>query len=159
PRLCRRSRCGAAPGRDRADAPHGQVDRRRAVQPGAGHPVVDRQEQRMTEIADTVEDLTADWFTSALREGGTIGFDVSVTSANSELGGTGQLGLVVQTDLEYDSPDGLPPSLVTKLPSRDAGSRQLGAMMGVYEAEVRFYQEIVPLVDAEIPAVHWGDIE
>ena len=112
-----------------------------------------------TGIADTVEDLTPEWFTSALREGGTIGAGVTVTAASSALVGTGQLGLVVQTDLTYDAPEGLPTSLVTKLPSRDEGSRRLGAMMGVYEAEVRFYQEIVPLVDAHIPAMHWGGIE
>jgi hypothetical protein len=113
----------------------------------------------MTSIADSVEDLTPEWFTSALRDGGTIGPDVTVTSASSALIGTGQLGLVVQTDLGYDAPGGLPTSLITKLPSRDEGSRRLGAMLGVYEAEVRFYQEIVPLVGAEIPALHWGDIE
>lgn len=114
----------------------------------------------MTPIADTVEDLTSEWFTGALRESGTIGPDVTVASATCKLVGTGQLGLVVQSDLAYSSGPGAgPQSVVVKLPSRDAGSRQLGAMMGVYEAEVRFYQEIVPLVDAEIPRMHWGGIQ
>jgi hypothetical protein len=113
----------------------------------------------MTRLADTVEDLTREWFTEALREGGTIGADVTVTSATSTLVGTGQLGLVVRTDLEYDTGTDAPASVIAKLPSRDAGSRQLGATMGVYEAEVRFYQEIVPLVDARIPHMHWGDVE
>jgi hypothetical protein len=109
-------------------------------------------------IADTVEELTPEWFTGALREGGTIGPDVTVTGAGSELVGTGQLGLVVRSDLTYDGAPG-PSSLIVKLPSRDAGSRQLGAMMGVYEAEVRFYHEILPLVEAQIPLMHWGQVE
>ncbi|OHV05454.1 phosphotransferase [Mycobacterium talmoniae] len=112
----------------------------------------------MTHIVDTVGDLTPEWFTGALREGGTIGAGVSVTSAKTELVGTGQLGLVARADLEYDA-EGGPPSLIVKLPSQDASSRQLGAAMGVYEAEVRFYQEIAPLVAVQVPRMHWGGLE
>lgn len=112
----------------------------------------------MTHIVDTVGDLTPEWFTAALREGGTIGDGVCVTSAKNELVGTGQLGLVARADLEYDA-EGGPDSLIVKLPSQDVGSRQLGAAMGVYEAEVRFYQEIAPLVAAQVPRMHWGGLE
>jgi len=113
----------------------------------------------MTRLADSVEDLTPEWFTEALREGGTIGGDATVTSAKSSLVGTGQLGKVVLTELGYDTGTAGPASLIAKLPSSDAGSRQLGVMMGAYEAEVRFYQEIVPLVAVAAPRMHFGDIE
>jgi hypothetical protein len=113
-----------------------------------------------TPIADTVADLTPRWFTAALREHGTIGPDVSVSSAKSSLIGTGQLGQVVQSELEYDGgADAGPASLIVKLPSEDAGSRGLGAAMGVYEAEVRFYQEIAPRLRCAIPRMHWGAVE
>ena len=88
----RRPERRAAAGRDRAGEADGPLDRRR-----------DRHNRRMREmeqvatpIADTPEDLTAEWFTSALREGGTIGGDVTVAGARSELIGTGQVGLVVR---------------------------------------------------------------
>jgi Ecdysteroid kinase-like family len=113
----------------------------------------------LTRLADAVEDLTPEWFTEVLRVGGTIDTDVTVTSATSGLIGTGQFGMVVQTELEYDSATAGPASLIAKLPSRDAGSRQLGVMMGAYEAEVRFYQEIAPLVAVDVPHMHFGDIE
>lgn len=109
-------------------------------------------------IVDTVDELTPEWFTAALREGGTIDEGVTVTSASSQLVGTGQLGLVVRTDLEYDVPGG-PASLITKLPSLDPGSRQMGVVLRAYEAEVRFYQEVLPYVDARVPAMHWGDVD
>ena len=113
----------------------------------------------MTVIADTIDDLTAEWFTGALREGGTIAADTSVRSTTSALIGTGQLGLVARSELAYDGGAG-PASLVVKLPSQDQGSRQMGAAMGVYESEVRFYEEIAPrLVAAEIPRLHWADVE
>ena len=114
----------------------------------------------MPELADTIEDLTADWFTAALREGGTLDDGCSVVSADSRLFGTGQFGLVARATLEYDDA-GLeaPASVVVKLPSPDPGSRGLGIAIGAYEAEVRFYNEIAPRVDVEVPTVHWGDVE
>jgi Phosphotransferase enzyme family len=114
----------------------------------------------MTHIADTVDELTPEWFTGALREGGTIADGAAVTAAESRLIGTGQLGLVVLSELEYEGEsDGAPRTVVVKLPSTDAGSRQMGAMMGVYESEVRFYQQIAPRLGVALPKVHWGDVE
>jgi aminoglycoside/choline kinase family phosphotransferase len=115
----------------------------------------------MTQIADTIDDLTPEWFTGALRDGGTLPRDAAVTAADSRLIGTGQLGLVVLSELTYDghAANGAPPTVVVKLPSADAGSRQMGSMMGIYESEVRFYHEIAPLLGGAIPRMHWGDVE
>jgi hypothetical protein len=115
----------------------------------------------MTQIADTVGELTHEWFTDALREGGTIPAQAVVASAESRLIGTGQLGLVALAELRYDGAgEDAPTSVVVKLPSEDAGSRGLGAAMGVYESEVRFYQKIAPrLPDAAIPRMHWGQVD
>jgi len=110
-------------------------------------------------IADTIEDLTPEWFTGALREGGTIAEGGSVTSAESEFIGTGQLGSVVLSKLAYEGAPDAPPSLVVKLPSRDETARQMGVALRVYEAEVRFYEEISPMVEVAVPAMHWGGIE
>jgi aminoglycoside phosphotransferase (APT) family kinase protein len=115
-------------------------------------------EQVATTIADTPEDLTADWFTAALREGGTLSGDASVTSATSELIGTGQVGMVVRSELSYAGGDG-PPSLVVKLPSREEGARGVGVAMGLYESETRFYKEIAPFAGISVPRLHWGDVE
>ena len=111
-------------------------------------------------IADSVADLTPAWFTAALREGGTITGEHAVTSVKAEPFGTGQVGLVVRAELEHDGPNGLvPPSLVVKLPSPDAGSRGMATAMGLYEAEVRFYEEIAPRLGPAIPTMHWGGVE
>jgi hypothetical protein len=111
-------------------------------------------------IADTVADLTPSWFTSVLRAGGTIPDEHAVTSVTAKPIGTGQVGLVVRAVLEHDGPDRLvPPSLVVKLPSPDAGSCQLAVAMGLYEAEVRFYEEIAPRLGPAIPRMLWGDVD
>lgn len=113
----------------------------------------------MTEIADAIDDLTPEWFTGALREGGTIGSDAAVTSAESRVIGTGQVGFVCLSELGYSTDGAGPPSVIVKLPSADEGSRQMGSMMGLYESEVRFYQQIAPRLGSGLPTVYWCDVD
>jgi aminoglycoside phosphotransferase (APT) family kinase protein len=113
-----------------------------------------------TPIADSIDDLTTEWFTSALREGGTIPARGFVTEARSELIGTGQVGSVVRSELAYDAAGpGAPASVVVKLPATDPSRRQTGIVMGLYESEVRFYKEIAPLAAIAVPRLHWADVE
>ena len=113
----------------------------------------------MTEIVDSLEDLTPEWFTAALREGGTIDDGVAVTAVESEWFGTGQSAAVVLSRLSYEGAPGGPPSLVVKVPSQDEGARQMGLAWRTYEAEVRFYEEIAPLIQMPVPHMHWGKLE
>jgi phosphotransferase family enzyme len=110
-------------------------------------------------IAESLEDLTPDWFTRILRASGTIGVDTSVTSVDVHQIGNGQLGSVARVTLEYDNAGDAPASLVVKQPSLDAGSRGVGVAMGVYRSEACFYEEIAPLIDMHTPALHWGALE
>ena len=110
-------------------------------------------------IVDTVDELTPAWLTSALRQQATITRGTRVESARSTVIGTGQLGHVVRTTATYGGDGQGPPSVVVKLPSQDAGSRGLGAAMGVYEAEVRFYQHIAPLITARVPHLYSGAVD
>jgi hypothetical protein len=111
-------------------------------------------------IADTIEDLTPDWLTAVLREGGTIAKDRSVMSVSAAPIGTGQVGLVVLAQLEHDDPSvDAPDSVVVKLPSSDAGSRQMAQAMGLYETEVQFYKEVAPRLGPAIPRLHWGKVD
>jgi hypothetical protein len=111
-------------------------------------------------IADTPDDLSPGWLTAALRDGGTIGERDAVSSVETEPIGTGQVGLVVLARVGYEDPAAAAPStLIVKLPSPDAGSRGMAAAMGLYEAEVRFYEEIAPRLGPAIPAMHFGAVD
>jgi Phosphotransferase enzyme family len=111
-------------------------------------------------LADTAADLTPEWFTVVLREGGALGPDAAVEKVDAGLYGTGQFGLVARADLSYVGPaDSAPQSVIVKLPSEDPGSRRLGVGIGAYEAEVRFYQEIAPRSSIAVPRLHWGSFE
>jgi hypothetical protein len=111
-------------------------------------------------IVDTIDELTPEWFTGALREGGTIPPEAAVCAVRSELIGTGQVGMVVRSELDYDGDaEAAPSSVVVKLPSAEQGNRQIGIAMGLYENEVRFYRDVAPLAEIETPRLHWGDVE
>lgn len=113
-----------------------------------------------TALADSTDDLTPEWFTAALREGGALGPDGKVASVDANLFGTGQFGLVARAELRYDGEaPSAPESVIVKLPSQDAGSRQLGVAIGAYEAEVRFYQEIAPQSGIDVPKQYWASFE
>ena len=45
-------------------------------------------------------------------------------------------------------------SVIVKLPTLDPGGRNVGMMMGVWEREARFYEEVAPLLGVRVPQVH-----
>jgi hypothetical protein len=111
-------------------------------------------------LADSTSDLTPEWFTEALREGGAIDGTTRVSAADAVLFGTGQFGLVARAALTYDRPaPAAPASVIVKLPSQDPGSRGLGVAIGAYEAEVRFYRELAPRSDITVPRAYWTGVE
>lgn len=112
-----------------------------------------------TRIVDSIEDIGPDWLTDALRQAGRL-HRGRVASLRSELMSVGQLGLVARLTLTYEGAgSGVPPTVMVKLPSTDGGSRAVGVALGIYESEVRFYQEIAPTVGIRVPRPHWADIE
>ncbi len=108
----------------------------------------------VTEIAE----LTPEWFTGVLRGAETISDGTAVTAVDFVPIGTGQVGRVLRAALQYDGDPG-PASLVVKVPSEDAGSRQMATAMGLYEAEVRFYAEIAPRLGAAVPTMHRAELD
>lgn len=110
-------------------------------------------------IVDSVEDITTAWLTDALEQAGCLGGG-HVVSFTGESMSVGQLGSVARLTLTYQGagPDA-PPTVMIKLPSKDAGSRAIGVTLGIYEGEVRFYQEIAPTVGIRVPGMRWADIE
>ncbi|MYR05516.1 phosphotransferase [Gordonia sp. SID5947] len=85
------------------------------------------------------DDVTAEWLSAKLGAG-------PITHFSIDRIGTGQMSDSHRVTLTYGSGDG-PRSVILKVASSDEGSRSTGASLGLYEREVRFYQDVAPLVD------------
>jgi aminoglycoside/choline kinase family phosphotransferase len=103
--------------------------------------------------------ITPAWVTRVLRRAGLLE-RASVEDLESRAVGTGQMGLSVRYTLHYDrNEERAPRSVVCKLPSPDPTSRATALAMRSYEAEVRFYRDLVRSVDIRTPACHFADID
>lgn len=99
----------------------------------------------MSDAPATTEEVTPEYVTAALREGGTITTDTAVAEVSHEtIGeGVGVVGQLARLTLRYDGvAAGAPSSLVVKMPSRFAENRAVGNHFDFYGREGRFYQQI-----------------
>jgi hypothetical protein len=104
-------------------------------------------------IPTTVDALTADWLTAALRDAGTIDSATSVRAVRAEqiAEGVGFMSYVYRLHLDVDGPG--PSTLVAKLPT-DTAYRQLADATGAYGREVRFYADVAPTAPLTAPRAH-----
>lgn len=97
-------------------------------------------------VVTDVEGLTSRWLTRAL--GG------EVTSVEATKVGTGQIGTCYRLAL---TGEGVPASVLVKLPAADQGTRDL--LGGAYRGELVFYATIAPTVDVRVPTIHYAAME
>lgn len=113
----------------------------------------------MAAILDKVDEAGPHWLTDVLSHSGAL-HNGLVQSVERESMSVGQLGSVSRLWLRYDSDQPTAPtSVMLKLPSPDDGSREVGLALGIYESEVRFYQEVAGTVAIRAPRVHWAALE
>jgi len=111
-------------------------------------------------IPTTLEDLTPAWLTTALA-GVADGARVRAVTPVVIGEGEGHVGLVARLGLEWDAPEGIrrngrPASVVAKLPTSDRRARGGSELLGVYEREIRFYQDLAPAVPVRVPRCYFG---
>lgn len=93
--------------------------------------------------------LTPAWLTDVLRQNGVI-TTAAVHAATAEpVGqGAGILCHLYRVHLQYDRPEpAAPATLIAKLPTTEAQTRQMVAMFQFYEREVRFYADLAGDID------------
>lgn len=107
-----------------------------------------------------LDDISAEWLTSALRTTDTIQADSHVSRMSWELLGEGQgfLGDLARISLEYEGSPG-PSSAVLKIPTTKPENRGLGVMFSAYENEVRFYNELAQHTKIRMPQCYFADLE
>ncbi len=109
-------------------------------------------------IPERVEDLTPAWLTTTLREGGHLAPAGSVTSVEREVLGEGEgfMGDIVRLRLWYEGGEG-PASVVAKMPRLE--NRAFGELVGAYERESCFYEELADDVPVALPRLYYSDFD
>ncbi len=104
-------------------------------------------------IPNGLQEITSEWLTEALRSTRTI-TNAAVTSFEAEALGEGQgfAGALARLHVEYDKNEaGAPRSLVVKLPTDNPVMRKVVSSRGLYQREVRFYEEIAEQIELRTP--------
>ncbi len=101
--------------------------------------------ERPSRLVRTLDDLDREWLSSALGCGAIESFDTSPI-------GTGQMSESHRVRLAYEDGRSGPASVVLKIAAADAGSRATGVGLGIYEREVRFYDELAERIGGPLAA-------
>lgn len=104
-------------------------------------------------IPTDITQVDAAWLTDALSK--TV-VDVQFTQIGQ---GVGIMGDIFRAHLSYANGEQGPASVVVKLPSSFEENRSQGVALGMFEAEVRFYNELAQRTKVGIPAVYLAAIE
>jgi hypothetical protein len=115
------------------------------------------------ELPRRLDELTGEWLTKALRAGGLLG-EARVVSARLERIGesVGYTGQVARAHLVLDDDGGsagAPTTIIAKLPTSERRMRGAAEMLGAYEREIRFYQELAPGFPVRVPRCYFGAMD
>ena len=95
-------------------------------------------------VPGTMDEITPEWLTAALRERGHLGA-ASVTAIDKVTigAGVGILGELSRMTPTYSASEAqAPKTLIAKIPTADPGGKGIAQMLGFYEKEARFYNEM-----------------
>jgi len=103
------------------------------------------------------EEIDPAWLTSALRDSGVIAEEEVVDVTHRVIGEeAGFLGEVAILNLKYSDPASTAPaSMVLKIPTA-LKNRVMGQLMGVYEKEIRFYNQLQPKLSIRSPRHYYS---
>ena len=106
----------------------------------------------------TVETMTPAWLTKVLREDGVLGEGVVVDFTAEPLGvGVGFMSALRRLILTCEgAAEGMPATLIAKLPPPDPGARSIDEAFNFYEKEVGFYQRMAPTTPIRAPRAHYS---
>jgi hypothetical protein len=109
-------------------------------------------------IPQTLDDLTPEWLTAALQERGVLR-EARVQNIRRQIlgDGAGFMGIIARLELELDrAEEGAPASLIAKLPTPVEQNRTMGELLGAYEREILFYDELAPNVPVRVPQTYYS---
>jgi len=108
----------------------------------------------------SLTEIDPDWLTGALRSGGVIDSATQVVACESKVLGSGEgfTGDLARLTVTYADGEG-PATMVAKIPTSMNDNRNGSEMLGVYEREIRMYQELLPSLGAPVPKLYFADVD
>jgi len=102
-------------------------------------------------------DITPEWLSGVLG----VAASCPVTSVELAPVGTGQMGSLVRAELTFFGvpADDVPTSVIIKQAAESAEVRTMCTVMGIYEAEVRFFEQIAPRIEMSVPHCYFAAME
>ena len=105
-------------------------------------------------IPKNIDEASADWLSDVM------GANIATRTPTQIGQGVGIMGDIFKVTLDYAEADAAgPQSVVVKLPSSFEENRTQGVALGMFEAEVRFYNELAHNVSVGLPKVYRAEIE
>ncbi len=104
------------------------------------------------------EEITPEWITFALSEGGHIKECRAVSIDKKVLGeGVGLLSSVVRVGIEYDLIEqGAPESVVVKIEPEADWSKEFNEELSSFQREIRFYREVASNAPIQFPKFYYA---
>ncbi|MEM7288356.1 MAG: phosphotransferase [Actinomycetota bacterium] len=107
------------------------------------------------EIPTTLTAVSTDWMTEVLRGSGAIAADSAVTALEmADIGeGTGIFGEIGRATISTSASDG-PSTVIVKMPCVEPENLAVAHALGIYEREIRFFEDVAPVTRLRIPTCH-----
>ena len=71
-------------------------------------------------------------------------------------GGVGLLGQLARLKIAYEGDAaGAPATVIVKMPTTNAGNREIGNLFQFYEREARFYEDVAPGIEIRVPRCYY----
>ena len=109
------------------------------------------------ELIRQVDDVSAEWLTAVLHESGAVPREASVERFDVTPIGTGQMSQNYRFALDVNGAG--PSSVVLKVAASDDTSRSTGIVLGIYEREIRFYQQVAPRIKGPVANCHLAEFD
>ncbi|MDP9464964.1 MAG: ecdysteroid 22-kinase family protein [Actinomycetota bacterium] len=112
-------------------------------------------------IPTNTADMTARWLTEVLRDAKAIDVSTVVAVDHEPVGaGVGLMGELTRVALTYDDAEPeAPSSVIVKVTSPYEANRAQGIALGMYEAEVRFYNELAGRALVRVPQCYLAELD
>ena len=111
----------------------------------------------LTAIPDSAEEVTAEWLTAVLQDGGAIAGKVAAVETAHFGEGIGMMSYMLRCRLAYETREETAPrSLIVKLEPRAQAARANIDDWHGFEREIRFYREVAGQVPFRVPHCYHG---